>query len=253
MGRSTFPISRWQKSDYFDQTVQAGEFKGRTVLDQAEQAGYGLVTDRTALQAARADRPLLGLFADGNMEVQWTGPGAKVGGTDPTRCEANPKLPAAAPKLAEMTGKAIELLDQPQGRGKGFFLQVEGASIDKQDHAANPCGQIGETVGLDAAVKVATDYAKSRSATLVLISADHGHTSQIIPNDAKSPGQTATLITSEGVPMTMNYATNTPGESQEHTGTQVRVAGMGPGAANIVGLTDQTDIFRTISRALRLR
>ncbi|MEV6228698.1 alkaline phosphatase [Saccharopolyspora shandongensis] len=238
---------------YFDQTVQAGEFKGRTVLDQAKQAGYDLVTDRAGLQAARADRPLLGLFAGGNMEVQWTGPGAKVGGTDPTRCEANPKLPAAAPKLAEMTGKAIELLDQQQGRGKGFFLQVEGASIDKQDHAANPCGQIGETVGLDEAVKVATDYAKSHPETLVLISADHGHTSQIIPNDAKSPGQTATLITNEGVPMTMNYATNTPGESQEHTGTQVRVAGMGPGAANIVGLTDQTDIFRTISRALGLR
>ncbi|MEU5851553.1 alkaline phosphatase [Saccharopolyspora shandongensis] len=39
----------------------------------------------------------------------------------------------------------------------------------------------------------------------------------------------------------------------EHSGTQVRVAGMGPGAANIVGLTDQTDVFRTISRALSLR
>ncbi|WP_407241475.1 alkaline phosphatase [Escherichia coli] len=25
---------------------------------------------------------------------------------------------------------------------KGFFLQVEGASIDKQDHAANPVGKL---------------------------------------------------------------------------------------------------------------
>jgi alkaline phosphatase len=45
-----------------------------------------------------------------------------------------------------MTSKALELLD---GSDKGFFLQVEGASIDKQDHAANACAQIGETVAFD--------------------------------------------------------------------------------------------------------
>ena len=39
------------------------------------------------------------------------------------------------------------------GQRRGFFLQIEGASIDKQDHAANPCGQIGETVEFDAAVR----------------------------------------------------------------------------------------------------
>ncbi len=37
-----------------------------------------------------------------------------------------------------MTTKALDLL---QGDKDGFFLQVEGASIDKQDHAANACGQ----------------------------------------------------------------------------------------------------------------
>ncbi|HKN55224.1 MAG TPA: alkaline phosphatase, partial [Amycolatopsis sp.] len=134
-----------------------------------------------------------------------------------------------------------------------FFLQVEGASIDKQDHAANPCGQIGETVGFDDAIAAGLAYARSHPDTLVVVTADHGHTSQIIPNDAKSPGQTATLITHDGVPMTINYATNTPGESQEHTGTQVRIAGYGPQAANVVGVTDQTDLFHTFSRALALR
>ena len=54
---------------------------------------------------------------------------------------------------------AISALDkQSQGNRKGFFLQIEGASIDKQDHAANPCGQIGETVEFDNAIKVALDY-----------------------------------------------------------------------------------------------
>jgi alkaline phosphatase len=50
-----------------------------------------------------------------------------------------------------MTAKALALLAQPDtdGPSKGFFLQVEGASIDKRDHAQDPCGQIGETVAFD--------------------------------------------------------------------------------------------------------
>jgi alkaline phosphatase len=30
----------------------------------------------------------------------------------------------------------------------------------------------------------------------------------------------------------------------EHTGTEVRIAAMGPQAANVAGVTDQTDLFR---------
>ena len=38
--------------------------------------------------------------------------------------------------------------------------------------------------------------------------------------------------------------------SQEHTGSQVRVAAQGPQAANVVGLIDQTDLFEIMARAL---
>jgi alkaline phosphatase len=48
-----------------------------------------------------------------------------------------------------MTRKALDLLSS--GR-RGFFLQVEGASIDKQDHAANACAQIGDTIAFDDAI-----------------------------------------------------------------------------------------------------
>ncbi|WP_251275881.1 alkaline phosphatase, partial [Enterobacter hormaechei] len=74
--------------------------------------------------------------------------------------------------------KAIDLLSRNE---KGFFLQVEGASIDKQDHAANPCGQIGETVDLDEAVQKALEFARKDGNTLVIVTADHAHASQIIP------------------------------------------------------------------------
>ena len=53
--------------------------------------------------------------------------------------------------------------------------------------------------------------------------------------------------------MTINYGTAAAGGSQQHTGSQVRVAGYGPQAANVVGLTDQTDLFFTIASALDLK
>jgi alkaline phosphatase len=60
------------------------------------------------------------------------------------------------------------------------------------------------------------------------------------------------LLTADDQPMTINYATAAVSGSQQHTGTQLRIAGYGPRAANVVGLTDQTDLFFTIADALRL-
>lgn len=237
---------------YFDQKATAGQFKGKPVLEQAKAAGYTVVNTADDLAKARPGKPLLGLFAPGNLPVNWTGPKATQGGTAPTRCTANPALPKTQPKLVAQTQKALQLLEDRRSN-KGFFLQVEGASIDKQDHAADPCGQIGETIDFDAAVAAGLAYARSHTDTLVVVTADHGHTSQIVSNDAKTPGQTATLITNEGASMTLNYGTALPGSSMEHTGTQVRIAAYGPQAANVVGLTNQTDLFGTVKRALRLR
>ena len=153
-----------------------------------------------------------------------------------------------AAAAADMTTKAIWLLDN----NKGFFLQVEGASIDKQNHAANACGQIGETVDLDEAVQAALKFAREDGDTSVFVTADHAHTSQIVEAGSNTPGLTTTLLTNEGSPMTINYGTAEEGGSQQHTGSQLRVAGYGPKAANIVGLTDQTDLHFTIARALKL-
>ncbi|MDQ7803259.1 alkaline phosphatase [Amycolatopsis sp. A133] len=236
---------------YFNQKVKAGKFAGRTVLDQAKATGYTVVGTAADLAAAKKGKPVLGLFADGNMPVNWTGPAAVHGGTAPARCTPNANLPKTQPKLADQTRKALELLDDRRS-DKGFFLQVEGASIDKQDHAADPCGQIGETVDFDAAIAAGTAFARSHPDTLVLVTADHGHSSQIVEPTA-TPGLTATLVTNEGANMTLAYGTAEAGGSQSHTGTQVRIAGLGPQAANIVGLTNQTDVFGTLKRALRLR
>jgi alkaline phosphatase len=150
----------------------------------------------------------------------------------------------------QVTTKAIDLL---KGNEKGFFLQVEGASIDKQDHAANPCGQIGETVDLDEAVQEALKFAVADGHTLVIVTADHAHASQIIDAAEKAPGLTEALMTRDGAVMAVSYGNSDSADDQGHTGSQLRIAAYGPRGANVTGLTDQTDLFYTISDALSLK
>ena len=239
----------------FAELATAGAWKGKTLADQAKARGFHMVanaSDLAAITAADQKAPLLGLFADGNMPVRWEGPKAsRRGNLDiaPVTCKVNAERGPETPTLAAMTQKAIDLL---QAGKKGFFLQVEGASIDKEDHAANPCGQIGETVDLDEAVQVALAFARKHGDTLVIVTADHAHTSQIIGPDQASPGLTLALNTKDGAVMGVNYATAETG-SQGHTGTQLRIAAYGPSAERVQGLTDQTDLFYIIRDALSLR
>ena len=164
----------------------------------------------------------------------------------PPTCTANPTARRPSRTLADMTTKAIALLDNPEG----FFLQVEGASIDKQDHAADACGQIGETVDLDEAVQVALAFAKTRRQHLGL---RHRRPRAHQPDrrgrarrqhHARQDGHARPRPTA---PRWRSATPPRPARSQQHTGTQLRIAGYGPQAANIVGLTDQTDLFFTIA------
>ncbi len=239
----------------FSETAKAGEWSGKTLREQAEIRGYQWVDNASTLAAvteANQQKPLIGMFSPGNMPVRWEGPKASYHGNidkPAVTCTPNPKRDDSVPSLALMTDKAIELL---KGNEKGFFLQVEGASIDKQDHAANPCGQIGETVDLDEAVQKALEFAREDGNTLVIVTADHAHASQIVAPDTKAPGLTQALNTKDGAVMVMSYG-NSEGDSQEHTGTQLRIAAYGPYAANVVGLTDQTDLFYTMKAAMELQ
>lgn len=223
---------------------------------------------------------MLGLLADGNMPVSWTGPDAvRQGYLQPAaECTDNLERGSGVPKLVDMTKKSIDLLsgsDSDSDKNKGCFLQVESASIDKFDHAADPGGQIGETVVVDEAVQAALEFAKKDGNTLVIATADHAHTSQIVENvneddlrgvaedanlpiervrDIVYPGLTRTLTTADDVEMTVDYGSSTDVavQDQPNTGTPLRVAAFVPRAANVVALTDQTDLFFTMTDALRL-
>src|SRR5699024_8004031 len=116
----------------------------------------------------------------------------------------------------------------------------------------NPCWEMGATDDVDEAVEAALAFAQEDGETLVITTADHAHTSQIVYAGSDTPGLTPTLTTAAGTDQTINYAAADEGESQGHTGTQIRIAAYGPGAANVVGLTDQTDMHFTIADGLGL-
>lgn len=240
-------------AQYFDETITAGEHAGSTVRESAKKAGYQLLSTAADLKAvsAKSKDPILGTFAPSNMDLEWTGPKPTRTGTAATTCSVNTARSATQPHLSDMSAKALQVLDARSKKGeKGFFLQIEGASIDKQDHAANPCGQIGETVEFDRSVKLALAYQAKHEDTLVVVTADHGHTSQIV--EGPTLGCTATLTTHDGAPMTISCATSDINGSQQHTGTEVRIAAKGPQAANVLGITNQTDLNTTFRRTLGL-
>lgn len=130
--------------------------KGYTVLGSVANQK---VATRTDLQAASGSK-VFGLFNKGNLTVE-------------RYKAANPKsVQAAEPSLAVMTTKAIDLLSK-QKKTKGFYLQVEGALIDKRSHANDAAQTLDEIKAFDDAVKVALDFAKKDRNTLVIVTADH--------------------------------------------------------------------------------
>lgn len=261
-------------NSYFNQVVQAGEYKGMTLAEQAEAMGYQYVTDPADLAGiaeANQDSPLLGLFSSGNMPTQYLPSVATlqdpIKDENPITCETNPDwLGNQEVSLADMTSKAIELLSASEnGQQNGFFLQVEGASIDKQDHNSNTCGQIGETDDLDKAISAALSMV-DLSETLIIVTADHAHTSQIVEEQPyyslstvlQSPVDGSTITVAYGNSSAQMYQDDKNASfdeitsSMSHTGSQLRVAASGPGAQRVNGLTDQTDLFYTLASALGL-
>ncbi len=89
----------------FAETATAGEWQGKTLREwqgktlreQAQARGYQLVSDTASLNSvteANQQKPLLGLFADGNMPVRWQGPKATYHGNidkPAVTCTPNPQ------------------------------------------------------------------------------------------------------------------------------------------------------------------
>jgi alkaline phosphatase len=74
------------------------------------------------------------------------------------------------PTLSQMTTAALDILSaDPQG----FFLMVEDGAIDWAGHSRDGAWTATDMIQMDDAVKAAYDWAKNRTDTLIVVTADH--------------------------------------------------------------------------------
>jgi len=141
-----------------DQQVMTGD--GYAVLGAF---GATVATKADLAAVTGKDRRVIGLFNAGNLTPEVN----RAKGFPTSAVQSEPSLP-------EMTTKAIDLLARSKDASrKGFFLQVEGAQIDKRSHANDAAQTLGETKAFDDAVAVAYEFAKRDRNTLVIVTADH--------------------------------------------------------------------------------
>ena len=133
-------------------------------IEKFTQAGYTLVTDRTALvEKAGASDKLLGLFHTGNMDGwvdrhQWKGNTVK-------------KFPNQ-PDLTDSFHAAVKVLEKNKD---GFFLMLEAGLVDKYSHPLDWARSVGDTIAFDKVVEAAQKYCDEHPDTLLIVTGDHTH------------------------------------------------------------------------------
>ncbi|TXI26945.1 MAG: alkaline phosphatase [Ottowia sp.] len=152
---------------------------GRDLTAELKAKGYTYVQDKAGFDGvATTTKKLVGLFTSSHMAYDIDRDASKE------------------PSLAEMTGKAIDLLGQ---NPKGFFLMVEGGRIDHALHETTARKALQDTVAFDDAIKAAIDKMQAKDPglanTLIVVTADHDHTlvlngyaARTGPTTAASPG-----------------------------------------------------------------
>ena len=126
------------------------------VEDLANQ-GYEIVSDAQSLQAAASHATkLLGMFSASHLPYVIDRPHMNV---------------SSVPTLAEMTSAALNVLSR---RDEGFFMLVEGGSIDFGGHANDAGTMLQEILEFDNAVGRGLKFQQSHPDTLVIVTGDHG-------------------------------------------------------------------------------
>ncbi|HTI68434.1 MAG TPA: alkaline phosphatase [Candidatus Limnocylindria bacterium] len=195
----------------------------RDLIGDFVGAGWTYVADNTSLNAVSpATTKLLGLFSYSNMNVSEDKLNGRRGINGPNgQPVVNDYLLPDQPMLEDMTAKAIDVLKK---NDNGFFLMVEGASIDKQAHLMDSDRWIMDTIEFDKAVGVAKNFASTNLDTLVIVTADHEcgginvigaslQTSANLANLVNNPTPSSNYYVSNGVNPVLTGYVNTPNAS----------------------------------------
>jgi len=167
-------------SAYFLPQATAGSKRkdDKDYIKLFQDAGYAVATDKNELAAkAQANDKLLGVFHPGNMDVTLDREFLKKGTVD--------KYPNQ-PGLVAMTKVALDRLSK---NPEGFFLMIEGSSVDKMSHPLDWDRAAYETIEFDQAIAVAREFQKANPDTLIVVTGDHTHGVSIIGTvDDEKPG-----------------------------------------------------------------
>ncbi len=130
----------------------------RDIFEILQEAGYTIITTREEFERLTPPKEKV-IVINPNLDPEAAMPYAIDRG-------------ASDFSLAELTKKAIELLDNPQG----FFIMVEGGKIDWACHANDVRTAIGDVLDFDKAVAEAVAFARNHpEETLIVVISDHGN------------------------------------------------------------------------------
>lgn len=129
---------------------------GRDLIAEWQERGGVAVTDAAGFRGLdpAAAEPVLGLFTDSHMAF-----------------EAD-RDDAQEPSLADMTAFAIDRLSRDED---GYVLMIEAGRVDHAHHATNAYRAMTDMQAFDAAIAAALERV-DLDETLVIVTADHGHT-----------------------------------------------------------------------------
>ncbi|KMY19254.1 alkaline phosphatase [Bacillus pumilus] len=129
---------------YFDR-------KDRDLVKEFEKSGYSILRSKDDLTSQSSSK-MLGLFQEDELD----------------RAIDRPKH---VPTLKAMTQSALAQLNQDNSHG--FFMLLEGSTIDSAGHENDVVGAMSEMEDFEKAVQAALQFAKKDQETLVVITADH--------------------------------------------------------------------------------
>jgi len=189
--------------------------------------------------------------------------------------------PGGEPSLADMTAKAIAML---QRSPQGYVLMIEAGRVDHAHHEGLAGRALEETIALDAAVKRALAMV-NLDETLIVVTADHSHGLTISGYPKRGNPILGTVQGQSGkvakapdgkAYTTLSYATGpggvdgpradpattdttapgyrqaalVPSRSAAHSGEDIALRAIGPQAHLLQGTIEQNLIFHVMARAL---
>ena len=154
-------------------------YTGGNKSDGVKEAGYTLVGTESQLENiaknATKDTKIWGTFQSYSHHMPYDFKyGSNYDGIDDSFKNT--------PTLAEMTESAIEILSKNED---GFFLMVEGSKVDYGCHHGKTVEIASEYIAFDEAFKIALEYAKNRTDTVVISVADHNTGLNSVPEGSK--------------------------------------------------------------------